>query len=602
MVAIFLMDLLLFCLNHRPKQHTITNIILSSRSELAIIAPVAPLYASLSMRSCAHRRARTDREPLVVPTATAACEALSLTPITSFMAQLARAGLPFSKSIAPVAPSYASLSMPSPTHRRARTDREPLVSLTANAACEALSSIPSPPLMAELAQASSPFFSIATSEPCVLAACLLMQSAARRLLARYMHAQLVAQKASAEMDAFLADAALRVMSEPKPVGVASVEMPAAKPLGELNMATAAKPLGELTALIAKPLGVLFEEVPKPVGVALMAAKPVGELTMATAKPVGVPFAVTAKPLGALITAVPKPLGVALASNHQYQIWPQHGTHTYMCTYACSTLSPKKAAQEQRVVMRQLAPHEISTYFFSCCGLASQSLSLLSALETPGESGELLAETVETAAQLDRSQLSFYEQHKQEQAAVIECSLAQLSSEPQLSFSQHTHHQLDEPGLNRQKPIGPQPFSSQCCSAQTGLEQQMCAPSSPTTLATQPFSPEAVLATSGLQPGSALLFALPALPQAQTSACRTPPADMCIDYSPALSYSAIIHDMFMYIQPAVMHTSGSCCSSIHLSQPSSCYALASNMSIGSDLAVCCNINDGICMLNWQHLCK
>ena len=162
--------------------------------------------------------------------------------------------------------------------------------------------------------------------------------------------------------------------------------------------------------------------------------------------------------------------------------------------------------------------------------------------------------------------------------------------------------MHEIGLSSQKPNGPQPLSSQCCSEQTGLEQQMCAPSLPPALATQPFSPEAVLAASGLQPGSALLFALPALPQALTSACRMPSADMCSDYSHALSSSAIIHDMFMYIQPAVMHTSGSCCSSIHLSQPSSCYALTSNMSIGSDLAVCCSTNDGIFMLNWQRPCK
>lgn len=45
--------------------------------------------------------------------------------------------------------------------------------------------------------------------------------------------------------------------------------------------------------------------PKPIGVASMeipAAKPVGVLTVATAEPVGVPLAVTAKPVGELFTA------------------------------------------------------------------------------------------------------------------------------------------------------------------------------------------------------------------------------------------------------------------------------------------------------------
>ena len=55
------------------------------------------------------------------------------------------------------------------------------------------------------------------------------------------------------------------MSEPKPVGVTSIEIATAKPLGEPTIASA-KPVGELTALIAKPVGVLVEEVPEPVGV------------------------------------------------------------------------------------------------------------------------------------------------------------------------------------------------------------------------------------------------------------------------------------------------------------------------------------------------
>ena len=72
-------------------------------------------------------------------------------------------------------------------------------------------------------------------------------------------------------------------SEPKPVGVASVEISAAKPLGEPTMA-AAKPLGELTASMAKPLGVPFDGVPKLVDVALALAKSVGMLVTAVLKP------------------------------------------------------------------------------------------------------------------------------------------------------------------------------------------------------------------------------------------------------------------------------------------------------------------------------
>ena len=142
-----------------------------------------------------------------------------------------------------------------------------------------------------------------------------------------------------------------VESEPKPVGVASVERPAAKPIGVLTGA-AAKPLGELTVSMAKPLGVPIDEMPKPVGMALVtakpigvlivtvpepvgetraAAKPLGALTAATAKPIGVPLVVTAKPLGVLLTAVPEPVGAALAPD-KFQIKSHHNIHTYTRTY------------------------------------------------------------------------------------------------------------------------------------------------------------------------------------------------------------------------------------------------------------------------------
>ena len=49
-----------------------------------------------------------------------------------------------------------------------------------------------------------------------------------------------------------------VESGPKPVGVASVERPAAKPVGVLTVA-AAKPVGELTVLMAKPLDADWEQ-------------------------------------------------------------------------------------------------------------------------------------------------------------------------------------------------------------------------------------------------------------------------------------------------------------------------------------------------------
>jgi hypothetical protein len=163
------------------------------------------------------------------------------------------------------------------------------------------------------------------------AACLAIQTVARCFLARLPSVQGSPTPACAEMDAFLADASLRVMSEPKPVGVASVEMPAAKPVGELITTTAAKPVGVLTASIAKPLGTLVDKVPKPLGVTLTVAKPVGELIVATAEPVGVPLTMTVKPVGALVTVVPKPIGVALTPNHQTQTQSQQYMH--VCTYS-----------------------------------------------------------------------------------------------------------------------------------------------------------------------------------------------------------------------------------------------------------------------------
>jgi len=279
----------------------------------------------------------------------------------------------------------------------------------------------------------------------------------------------------------------------------SVQISAAKPVGATY--SAAKPVGALTVTVAKPVGVPFAVTAKPVG-ALVTVMPI-------------PIAVALAPnhqhqtqsqrdmhtctykrqQPAVFAPCELDAGLRLRSAARHVIArrmcaqlvaqradtemdsffadatacvqlcsmqpiPQHGPPASSLPVDSKLISQRLAGSAtcQTQAVEQLTSRGITQDLFSSSGgLSSRFSSLIVVLGVPGGSGEPLADTAEASAQL--SEAVAQRAQEQEHDAVIECCLAQLSSEPQRG--QLGCDQPVEPVPISQKPASMQLPSLQC---------------------------------------------------------------------------------------------------------------------------------------------